>query len=61
MVILTPEQQLAYGIKNKIRGLIDSEYDALKDFTTDDLWDYLYGMFPGITKEMVDEIHEEIF
>ena len=50
-----------WDLKNKIRGLVDSEYDVIKDFTSDDLWDYLCGMFPGITREISDQIHEEIF
>ena len=54
-------QQHDYDLKNKIRALIDSEYDSLIHFTDADLWDYLSGMFPGITREISDEIYEEIF
>ena len=59
MVTLNSEQ--VYQLKNRVRGLIDSEYDNVKDFTSKDLWEYLSPVFPNLTREMCDEIFEEIF
>lgn len=47
-------------LKRSCRGLIDSEYNALCDFTADDLYDYLASVCE-ITRETSDELYEEMF
>jgi len=48
-------------LKNKARGIIDSEYDSIKNFKADDLWDYLKSLYPEMTRDMSDELFEEIY
>ena len=49
------EYQLAWNI-------IDAEYDVLRGFTTDDLWDYLsiYPELKGLTREASDQLFKDV-
>ena len=48
--------------KDKARGLIDSEYEALEGMTKHDLYCYLIEGFDfDLTREETDELFEEYF
>ena len=42
-------------------GIIDSEYEALEEFTSNDLFDYLSSMFPKMTREMSNQLYANFF
>ena len=49
------------NLEAKARSIIDSEYEALENFTEKDLWSYLAGLFPKMTKGLSDHIYETMF
>lgn len=48
-------------LESEAMGLIDAEYDVLKDFTKRDLWDYLKSYSPQIEKFTVIKIYKNVW
>lgn len=48
-------------LKRSARRLIDSEYDCMEGFESEDLWDYLASAIPGLSRKQSDELYSEMF